>query len=565
MSYGACRQPMAARRRWLQAILVVPLVCALLCGGFSAPLYAQDGPAQDPSPLAPASVDAPTAPEQSLTAKIYPSRDVFIASNQPNLNTANFSNLDVGWFGNYGATRTMIQFNMSSVPSNVHVYSAKLYMNLQQALPPNDAQMRLAGAQITQSWSETWPTWNNSAGLGPNQFTLGSIGTNPGWVSFNVTGLVQGWVSGQTNNGLMIYGDETPSTSRSRVFWSRNSQESPYLLVNYDCDTWAPQTSMIAQPQQYEPGAFVAYWGGKDVAPPNCTPSGIRKFAVDYRINGQAWQQWKSTTLTSFTFDNFASNGDRVDFREYASDNAGNVEAVPSSPQWSVTIDTVPPVVTLAPLPQYTPYANFQVAWSGTDNLSGVKNYSVQYQINGGAWQPLVTNSTATSAQVTGAQNAQIIGFRAIGTDNVGNVGTWPSSAQVWTTIALYPTANVLPFNPGIIKPTSPVTTSFAVYWTGYTVPNTTIVQYQIYYRYTDMNGLTTGWRTWNTFPGTQTSASFPFPQLGLGDGLYDFEATATNNLGQTTPATGTPEASMIVDLGNQVQPAQFLPWLSVN
>ena len=90
-------------------------------------------------------------------------------------------------------------------------------------------------------------------------------------------------------------------------------------------------------------------------------------------------------------------------------------------------------------------------------------------------------------------------------------------------------------------KPTAPITDSFTVSWEGFTAPGTTITQYQIYWRFNQGP-----WSLWQNFPGTQTSASFLWPSFGTGDGLYDFEATATNNLGQITPRTGNAEAGMI-------------------
>ncbi|MCB0148918.1 MAG: hypothetical protein KDE01_14860, partial [Caldilineaceae bacterium] len=72
-------------------------------------------------------------------------------------------------------------------------------------------------------------------------------------------------------------------------------------------------------------------------------------------------------------------------------------------------------------------------------------------------------------------------------------------------------------------------------------------------------------WTTWNTFPGTTTSADFDYASLTLGDGLYEFFAIATNNLGQRqpfNPDSGT-GASVILDLGGEIQVEFFMPIIS--
>ena len=53
------------------------------------------------------------------------------------------------------------------------------------------------------------------------------------------------------------------------------------------------------------------------------------------------------------------------------------------------------------------------------------------------------------------------------------------------------------------------------------------------------------------------TSAEFP---IEGGNGIYQFEATATDNLNQTTPYKGKSESSMIVDLGDTFKTKEYLP-----
>jgi hypothetical protein len=98
------------------------------------------------------------------------------------------------------------------------------------------------------------------------------------------------------------------------------------------------------------------------------------------------------------------------------------------------------------------------------------------------------------------------------------------------------------------------------VEWFGITVPDATITNYEVKYRFNYGS-----WKTWlNT---TDTSAVFDLPptstQQGR-DGIYAFEVVATNNLGQQESFSGTPEATITIDrLPPYIKPQLFVPLLS--
>jgi hypothetical protein len=183
----------------------------------------------------------------------------------------------------------------------------------------------------------------------------------------------------------------------------------------------------------------------------------------------------------------------------------------------------------------------------------------VQWREDGGAWQTLASNTTATSFQATGGKNGVTYEFRARGTDRAGNVQPWSAYPQAGTTVVLHPVADVLPFSPPVLRHTDPVTDSFTVEWVGYTAPGTSITAYEVRYRFD--NG---PWETW--LPATtKTSETFVIPSppgstIGP-DGIFYFEAAATNSIGQQEGFTGTPEASIVIDrLPPYIIPQQYLP-----
>jgi hypothetical protein len=498
----------------------------------------------------------------NTTIQINISQDAFIASAFANTNFGGTGLLQLGWFaGNYEAARILIKFDTGPIPSNATINRATLYFFQSFAAPPGDRPMDFRAQYMNTDWSEGSVTWNNANYLGGDALPIGSLPSNLGWQTFDISNVIRTWNSGaRPNYGLIVTGDETPSANRQRQYSSKEQGgQAPYVLVDFtvSCDTVPPNAFVEALPS-FSPSQYRVSWTGTDAAPSGCAPSGIAHFDVDYRINAGSWQRWKNqTTANENTFKGWASNGDFVEFRARAADHAGNIQDF-GGPQASTRVDTEPPVATVNPLPQFTTTPNFLLSWSGTDNLSGIATYDIQYREDGGDWKTLLEETTQTSYQVTGAKNGVLYELRSRATDNVGNTEDWGDEVQASTTVQLNAVAHVLPFQPNILKPTAPITDSFPVRWTGFFAPGTSIVRYDIYYQFNSGP-----WRLWQNFPGNQTSATFPYKALGLGDGFYGFQAVATNNLGVTEQLSQDAEATMIVDLADQFNPAAYLPTVS--
>lgn len=166
----------------------------------------------------------------------------------------------------------------------------------------------------------------------------------------------------------------------------------------------------------------------------------------------------------------------------------------------------------------------------------------------------LINNTPQTSFYMQNAQTAKY-GFRVQAVDYAGNVQAWPSSAQANTTVLVNPLALIKPFSPPIVQSAPPVT--FTVSWQGYAPPGTQLTGYTVKYRFNSGS-----WQTMSTYPAIQTSATFT---ATLGDGLYQFQATATNDIG--TPSMELPEAywqTMIVDSAHKGS-ITFLPLIFNN
>lgn len=348
------------------------------------------------------------------------------------------------------------------------------------------------------------------------------------------------------------------------VFSARETSDPPRLVINFtaNCDT-VPPTATVQSLPRFSPAQFTVAWSGQDFAPSGCQPSGIANYDVQYRINGGSWVTWHTrTTRTSATFNNLAPNGAFVEYRAHATDNAGNVGQYTSVAQASTTVDSQPPVATMNPLTPIQISTSFVVNWSGTDNLSGIASYDVEFTLDDGPWQPLVSSTLATSFQITAPRAGQSYGFRVHATDNVGNVQAWSQTAQAETVVLDFPVVVLNPIDPNVIQPSLPVTETIGISWRGFAAPGTTIQQYKVYYSYNNGPRL-----LWQTFSAATTSVQFPWLQLGLGDGTYQFDVTAVNNLGQETdlnnPISELGHGGAIVDMADTVRPQAYLGFVS--
>lgn len=494
--------------------------------------------------------------ETTITIPVQ--KDAYISSGFANSNFGNSTTLNNGFqsSGGLNAMRMILQFDLASIPSNAHIDNATFDIYQIQTVPAGDSDYCMEAQYMRASWVEGSITWNNANYLGGTVIGVGCLNNVLGWKSLNATNVVNSWHSGaQVNYGAILTGDERPEVNRSRIFYSREQPGDtfPRLVVTYNqqCDN-IPPTSNVHPLNQWSPASFPVSWSGSDTAPSGCPASGINHYDIDYRINGGTWIRWKSTSDTSGTF-SAASNGNFVEFRSRATDNAGNVSAW-SGTQASTTVDSIPPTANTQVLPEYSPPFG-TISWTGSDNLSGIRSYDVQFRFNYGPWQNLVLNAppSQTSYNYTGAA-AGFYEIRTRATDNAGNVMPW-SGPQASTTVVDEP-ASFLSVTPNIIKPSTVPTQTFTIQWDAFTLPPATIQRVDLYYKFGNSN-----WIQFDTSTSASGSTQFNWTTANPGgtDGLYYFTAIATDSLMQQE-TLGDPKASGIVDMADEIQPIKYLP-----
>lgn len=542
------RQP---KLHWIAASLIMLLLVA------AVPSLAQDEDLKsrtieiDQTPMILSQTASPDAVHTVIEIPI--AKDTYVTSNQPGRNWCGSNWLRLGYNKtsgeDYGAERIFLRFNLSSIPAEAAINRATFRIYMHTATPSGDSDMRIESRHLASGWDQCQVTWNSHQPHWGPVFGSSWLGTTTGWLEADATQLVKDWVYGtHANYGAMLMGDETVRERQRMFFSSRDTGgRYPRLIVDYTLhvDNDPPQVSVEPLPQ-WSPHRFFVTWSGWDPG-----GSGIDYYDVQYRRAGEAWIQWLfGTELTTAEFVGGA-NGTSYEYRARGVDNAGNVQPWSPTAQASTTVDSIVPNATVNPLPPVIYATAATVSWSASDvGGSGIKNYDVEYQEDGGAWQPWLMGTSNTSAYATGGRNGVTYGFRARATDNAGNVQPWSATAQTSTTVDVQePEANVVPFKPPITGDDD-----FVVYWVGASSPTTSIVNYDVRYRYEEGS-----WTLWQS--STQLTEAL-FTDLRSQDGAYCFEVRATDSAGRTGGYGG--KSCLLVDRNPpHIVPRLWLPLVS--
>lgn len=179
-----------------------------------------------------------------LTLKPYGNMGstVMIWSNYPDSNMVTWPEVKANawtWDGYSGIERSLFYFNLSSIPANSTIQSAKLSLyGYEGDADSNYGSNESLIQRITSAWNPATVTWNTQ----PNSDTVHetilpkSTGYYQDYLNINVTSLIKDLYNNQdTFKGLMIKLD-TESLYRRLVFRSAHQSDStkfPTLTINY--------------------------------------------------------------------------------------------------------------------------------------------------------------------------------------------------------------------------------------------------------------------------------------------------------------------------------------------
>jgi len=182
-------------------------------------------------------------------------RDTWLNSDYP---TTNYGSDDVAHLQYNTPDRQLHRFDVSSIPSGATVNSATIYFyvyNLAGGTPT------VGCYRILTHWDEMQATYNNrltgtawgAAGLqSGTDYNATAIGTATvsaaGWVSFDITSTVQGWVNGSYVNEGVMYKENTTGHCYTRTReYTVDTSVRPKLAVTYTSgSTLSITTSSLA-------------------------------------------------------------------------------------------------------------------------------------------------------------------------------------------------------------------------------------------------------------------------------------------------------------------------------
>ena len=182
----------------------------------------------------------PEREEQPISAldtrTLYPIADATVLEGYPNVNLGSTTDMwagyDVCLDPDGEIARSLIRFDVSSLPANVCIGKATLRVRLVTSCDYEGASRTITTYRITSSWSESSVTWNNRPGSGNSYGSRSIVHGAWGWYEFNVTNLVKAWYSKTyANYGIMLRG---PEVLGWRGFGTRESSYRPQLVIEYE-------------------------------------------------------------------------------------------------------------------------------------------------------------------------------------------------------------------------------------------------------------------------------------------------------------------------------------------
>jgi RHS repeat-associated protein len=191
----------------------------------------------DPARVYPVKVDPQTV--FSGTAETC---DTYYSSGYATAAYSNANHIDVGKFSSSDVRRSLVSFEMDSLPEGVQIDSATLRLYCYSNSSGNSTTMIVDG--VDNSWhGGSHYTWANTFGNGYLKWNSADAAwkswSGTGYVDFNPTAIVQSWYDGRRGNygyGFLLIANNEPCSAakcfRSSEYATYVGQQ-PHLTVNY--------------------------------------------------------------------------------------------------------------------------------------------------------------------------------------------------------------------------------------------------------------------------------------------------------------------------------------------
>ena len=193
----------------------------------------------------------------TYTITLYPTADnvMLMQTGPPNYSNINYGtapSVAIQVYGTTGRQRSIVQFDLSSIPSDATIDTATLRLKTGSCVKGSCTGRTVWAYRLTQSWTETGSTWNtydgsNNWGAAGGDYTTSGGGSSTvpsmgSWQQWDVQTIVQAWVDGtSTNYGFLLRdSNESYSTNTAWTYSSREGASDPQLYISY---TYTPHVA----------------------------------------------------------------------------------------------------------------------------------------------------------------------------------------------------------------------------------------------------------------------------------------------------------------------------------
>lgn len=230
------------------------------------------------------------------------SKDSYISESSSSSNNGTNSQLYAGGSVGY-RYRTYMQWDISGIPgSKVTDSYFTIYGLPSTSVNPDDY---FDVYRVTQSWGETSITWDNQASY-DNVYGseyISTFGTDYS-ASFNITNLVDEWVSGATtNNGCVVLGRNNTGEALNWQSKEHTDLKPPKLTVTYNESPTAPTVTAPNGGETWNSSHTVTWNASTDAETAQSNLQYQIQLSTD---NGSSWKDIVALTTagaTSYTYD----------------------------------------------------------------------------------------------------------------------------------------------------------------------------------------------------------------------------------------------------------------------
>jgi hypothetical protein len=163
--------------------------------------------------------------------------DAYVFENAKDTNHGEEIYLYVGAVLAHQFYRTFIEFDIDPIPSNAVITEAYVETHYFESVPEVNTMVGIY--QVKNDWEESHINWANAPTFAADPVDTVNIPAEAtqDWVTWDVTGLVQGWVDGSiANYGIMLKDVDESTIKASKGFFSSHHTNfgwRPRLVVTY--------------------------------------------------------------------------------------------------------------------------------------------------------------------------------------------------------------------------------------------------------------------------------------------------------------------------------------------